>query len=501
MPTGLTIHELAARYRRGETTPTEATEAYLARIEAVDPQVRAYLTLTRDEARRQAREAEARLQAGRPRGALDGVPLALKDVLCTRGIRTTCGSRILERFVPPYDATVVARLLAAGAVLLGKTNMDEFAMGSSTENSAFFPTRNPWDLGRVPGGSSGGSAAAVAGDLAAGALGTDTGGSIRQPAAFCGTVGFKPTYGRVSRYGLVAFASSLDQIGPLTKDVEDAALLLQLIAGADPMDSTAVDVPVPDYRAELTKGVGGLRVGVPAEFFIEGLDPEVEAAVRAGIAMLEKLGARAEPVSLPHSVYGLAAYYLIAPAEASSNLARYDGVKYGLRAPGARDLVDMYMKTRGHGFGAEVKRRIMLGAYALSAGYYDAYYGQAQRVRTLVRRDFEQAFARVDVIVAPMTPNVPFKLGEKEDPLQMYLNDIFAVPVNLSGLPGLSVPAGFTQAGLPIGLQLIGRAFDEPTLLRVGQAFEQATEWHRRKPALPPPAALCPPGRAETSTP
>jgi aspartyl-tRNA(Asn)/glutamyl-tRNA(Gln) amidotransferase subunit A len=484
MLTGLTVHELADRFRRREATPSEATHAYLARIQAIDPQVKAYLTVLRESALRQAEEADERFRAGSPRGPLDGVPIAVKDVLCTRGIRTTCGSRILDTFVPPYDATAVARLLAAGVVLLGKLNMDEFAMGSSTEHSAFFHTCNPWDLTRVPGGSSGGSAAAIAADLAASTLGTDTGGSIRQPAAFCGRVGFKPTYGRVSRYGLIAFASSLDQIGPFGKDVEDAALVLETIAGHDPMDSTSVDAPVPAYRAELGKGIEGLKVGIPAEYFIEGLDPEVESAVRAGIQTLEKLGATPVSISLPHTAYGLPAYYIIAPAEASSNLARYDGVKYGLRVPGARDLIDMYSKTRAAGFGAEVKRRVMLGTYALSAGYYDAYYGRAQRVRTLVRRDFERAFEQVDVIAAPTTPGVAFKFGEKEDPLQMYLNDVFAVPVNLAGLPGISVPAGFTMSGLPIGLQLIGRAFDEAALLRVAHAYERATGWHERKPAL-----------------
>jgi aspartyl-tRNA(Asn)/glutamyl-tRNA(Gln) amidotransferase subunit A len=484
MLTSLSAHELGERFRRREARPSEATEAYLARIEALDPQVKAYLTVTREQAQRQAAAADRRFESGTPRGPLDGVPVAVKDVLCTRGIRTTCGSKILEDFVPPYDATAVARLLEAGAVLLGKLNMDEFAMGSSTEHSAFFPTRNPWDLTRVPGGSSGGSAAAVAADLAAATLGTDTGGSIRQPAAFCGRVGLKPTYGRVSRSGLVAFASSLDQIGPFGKDVQDAALVLQAIAGHDPLDSTSVDLPVPDYRAELGKSIEGVKVGIPAEYFIEGLDPEVEAAVRASIQVLQELGARTEPVSLPHTGYGLAAYYLIAPAEASSNLARYDGVKYGLRVPRARDVIDMYSKTRAAGFGAEVKRRIMLGTYALSAGYYDAYYGRAQRVRTLVRRDFEQAFERVEVIAAPTTPSAAFKFGEKEDPLQMYLNDVFAVPVNLAGLPGVSVPAGFTMSGLPIGLQLIGRAFDEAALFRVAHAYERATTWHQRKPAL-----------------
>jgi aspartyl-tRNA(Asn)/glutamyl-tRNA(Gln) amidotransferase subunit A len=481
---GLTVHELGARYRSGEATPTRATAEYLDRIAALDPHVRAFLVVTREAALRQAAEADARFRAGTPRGPLDGVPIALKDVLCTRGVPTTCGSKILERFVPPYDATVARRLFEAGAILLGKLNMDEFAMGSSTEHSAFFTTRNPWDLARVPGGSSGGAAAAIAADLAGLTIGTDTGGSIRQPAAFCGVLGMKPTYGRVSRYGLIAFASSLDQLGPLARDAEDAALMLQVIAGPDPMDSTAVDVPVPDYRAALRQGIGGLRLGVPAEYFVEGTDPEVEHAVREAIAALEKLGARTEPVSLPHTEYGLAAYYVIAPAEASSNLARYDGVKYGLRAPGARDLIDMYSKTRAAGFGAEVKRRLMLGTYVLSAGYYDAYYGQALKVRTLVRRDFDRAFERVDLIVAPTTPGVAFKMGEKEDPLQMYLNDVFTIPTNLAGLPGVSIPGGFTQGGLPIGLQLIGRAFDEATLLRAAHAYQTVTDWHTRRPSL-----------------
>ncbi|HXL46694.1 MAG TPA: Asp-tRNA(Asn)/Glu-tRNA(Gln) amidotransferase subunit GatA [Candidatus Binatia bacterium] len=484
MLTDLTVHELAGLFRRKAATPTQAAREYLDRIAALDPKVKAYLTVTGEAALARAAEADARFQAGAPLSPLDGVPLGLKDVLCTRGVRTTCGSKILESFVPPYDATVVARLQRAGAVVLGKLNMDEFAMGSSTENSGFFTTRNPWDLSRVPGGSSGGSAAAVAADLAAATLGTDTGGSIRQPAAFCGNVGLKPTYGRVSRYGLVAFASSLDQIGPFTKDVEDAALMLQAIAGHDPKDSTSATVPVPDYAAGLGRGVEGLRVGIPAEYFIDGLDPEVESAVRAAIEILRGLGAKTESVSLPHTEYGLAAYYLIGPAEASSNLARYDGVKYGLRVPGSRDLIDMYSRTRGAGFGAEVKRRVMLGTYALSAGYHDAYYGKAQRVRTLVQRDFRHAFERVDVIVAPTTPSVAFKVGEKADPLSMYLNDVFTIPVNLAGLPGVSVPAGFTRAGLPIGVQVIGKAFDEETVLRTAKAYETATEWRKRKPEL-----------------
>jgi aspartyl-tRNA(Asn)/glutamyl-tRNA(Gln) amidotransferase subunit A len=483
-PTRLTMHELAAAYRRGDTTPTEATETYFARIAKLDPQVAAYLTVTRDRALETARAADARHRVGAPLGPLDGVPIAYKDVLCTEGVVTTCGSKILEGFVPPYDATAVARLGAAGAVMLGKTNMDEFAMGSSTEHSAFKPTRNPWDLERVPGGSSGGSAAAVAGELAAGALGTDTGGSVRQPAAFCGVVGLKPTYGRISRYGLIAFASSLDHVGPLTRDVLDAALLLHAVAGVDPHDSTSVDEPVPDYPALLDGGVRGLKLGVPREYFGSGLDAEVEAAVRAAIARLADLGATIEEVSLPNTDYGLAVYYIVAPAEASSNLARYDGVKYGLRAPGGKDLIDMESRTRAAGFGAEVKRRIMLGTYALSAGYYDAYYGRAQKVRTLVRQDFEAAFSRVDLLVAPTTPSVAFKHGAKADPLAMYLNDVFTVGGDLAGLPAISLRCGFDAAGLPIGLQLMARPFDEARLLRAAYAYEQSTDWLRRRPNL-----------------
>ena len=477
------IHELTDAYRRGDLTPTAVAEAYLARIDALDGRVGAYLTVVRDQALAAARESELRWRAGAPLGPLDGAPVALKDVLCTRGVRTTCGSKMLESFVPPYDATVVERLRAAGAVILGKTNMDEFAMGSSTEHSAFHPTRNPWDLARVPGGSSGGSAAAVAGGLAAGGLGSDTGGSIRQPAAFCGVVGMKPTYGRVSRYGLIALASSLDQIGPFALDVRDAALLLGAVAGHDRRDATSIQAPVPDYAADLSKGVAGLTLGLPDEYFIDGMDPDVERAVRAAIEVLKELGARLERVSLPTTKHSLAAYYLILPAEASSNLARYDGVKFGLRVPG-RDLVEMESRTRAAGFGAEVKRRIMLGTYALSAGYYDAYYGKAQSVRTLVRREFAAAFARVDLIVAPTTPNVAFKHGEKEDPLSMYLNDVFTIPGNLAGIPGISVPCGFSVTGLPIGLQVLGRPLDEPRVLRAAYAYEQATPWRSRRPEL-----------------
>jgi aspartyl-tRNA(Asn)/glutamyl-tRNA(Gln) amidotransferase subunit A len=479
-----TLHELTTAFDAGTASPVETTEAYLGRIEALDERLGAYLTVMRDEALAAARASETRYRRGAPLGPLDGTPIAVKDVFCTRGVRTTCGSRILEEFVPPYDATVVARLRAAGAIILGKTNMDEFAMGSSTEHSAFQVTRNPWDLARVPGGSSGGSAAAVAGGLAAGALGTDTGGSVRQPAAFCGVVGFKPTYGRVSRYGLIAFASSLDHVAPFTLDIVDAALLLGAVAGHDPLDATSVDAPVPDYTAALTGGVKGLKVGVPDEYFGAGLDHEIERAVRAAIDVLRDLGASIEPVSLPTTEYGVATYYIVAPAEASSNLARYDGVKYGLRVPGGRDLIDVVSRTRAAGFGAEVKRRIMLGAYALSTGYYDAYYGQAQKVRTLVRREFEAAFARVDVLAAPTTPGVAFKHGEKADPLAMYMNDVYTIPASMTGLPAVSVPCGFSAAGLPIGLQLIGRALDEPTLLRVAHAYEQATPWRAHRPQL-----------------
>ncbi len=478
-----TIHALTAAFAKGEASPVAVTETYLARIAALDARVGAYLTVTGDEALAAARAAEARYRAGTPRGPLDGAPLALKDVFCTRGVRTTCGSRILEAFVPPYDATMVERLRAAGAVILGKTNMDEFAMGSSTEHSAFQLTRNPWDLSRVPGGSSGGSAAAVAGGLAAGAFGTDTGGSVRQPAAFCGVVGLKPTYGRVSRYGLIAFASSLDHVAPVALDVTDAALLLGAVAGHDPLDATSVDVPVPDYAAGLGGGVRGLRIGVPDEYFGAGLDPEIERAVRAAIDVLRDLGATVERVSLPTTQHGVATYYIVAPAEASSNLARYDGVKYGLRVPG-KDLIDMAGRTRAAGFGAEVKRRIMLGTYALSAGYHDAYYGQAQKVRTLVRREFEAAFARVDLLAAPTTPGVAFEHGAKADPLAMYMNDVYTIPASMTGLPAISVPCGFSAAGLPIGLQLIGPALDEATILRAAHAYEQATPWRDRHPEL-----------------
>jgi len=483
--TSLTIHELQGLLRRREVTAKQVLMAFLKRIAQVEGKIQAYMTVTGLEALRTASRLDRRRQAGENVGPLAGIPLAIKDVICTQDVPTTCSSKILDGFIPPYDATVTRRLDQAGMVLLGKTNMDEFAMGSSTENSGYKVTRNPWDLDRVPGGSSGGSAAAVTADLCAGALGSDTGGSIRQPAAFCGIVGVKPTYGRVSRYGLVAFASSLDQIGPMTKDVRDAAILLGVIAGHDACDSTSVNVPVPDYAAQLGREVTGLRIGIPKEYFIEGMDPEVETAVRAAINALESLGAKAESISLPHTEYAVATYYLVATAEASSNLARYDAVKYGFRAREAKDLLSMYMKSRQNGFGAEVKRRIMLGTYALSAGYYDAYYLKALKVRTLIRKDFEDAFKRCEVILTPTAPTAAFRLGEKtDDPLTMYLSDIFTISANLAGIPGVCLPCGFTQAGLPIGLQLLGKPFDEATLLQVAFAYEQATEWHRRNPPL-----------------
>ena len=480
----LTIHELRHKLRRGDLTSTQLTHALFDRIEDTDGKIGSYLTVCRDRGMAEARAADERLANGDASSPLLGIPLALKDVLLTEGVPTTCASRILQGFTPPFDATAVRRLREAGAVLLGKTNMDEFAMGSSTENSGFSLTRNPWNPDRVPGGSSGGSAAAVAAGQCVAALGTDTGGSIRQPAAFCGVVGLKPTYGRVSRFGVVAYASSLDQVGPITRDVSDCALVLQAIAGHDPADSTSVDAPVPDYPSELSRGASGLRVGVPGEYFAAGIQPEVEQAVRQGVREIEKAGAAVVEVSLPRTGYAVAAYYVIATAEASSNLARYDGMRYGPRAQ-AEDLTSTYTKSRSQGFGPEVKRRILLGAYVLSAGYYDAYYLKAQKARTLVRQDFESALRQCDAIVAPTTPTTAFKIEEMtEDPLRMYLSDIFTVPANLAGLPAMSLPCGFDRAGLPIGMQVIGRPFDEATVLRLGHAFEQATDWHRRKPGI-----------------
>ncbi len=469
----LTIHELRELLAQGQVSSVEVTRAMLDRITAVDPQVRAYITVEPEKAMDRAKEADRLLGAGRG-GALCGVPVSVKDVLCTRGVRTTCGSRILENFVPPYNATVVERLEEAGAIVVGKVTMDEFAMGSTSENSAYAVPRNPWNTEYICGGSSGGSAAAVAADLCFSSLGSDTGGSIRQPASHCGIVGLKPTYGRVSRFGLVAFASSLDQVGPMTRDVRDCAHMLQLISGYDKRDSTSVDAPVPDYSASLTRGLSGMRVGIPREYFGMGLDPEVEQAVNRGIEALRAAGAETVSVSLPHTEYCVAVYYLIAPAEASSNLARYDGVRYGFRADHAETLVDMYKKTRSQGFGDEVKRRILIGTYALSSGYYDAYYKKASQVRTLIVEDFNSAFAQCDVIASPVSPTPAWRLGEKnDDPVSVYLSDIMTISANLAGIPGISVPCGFSGKGLPIGLQLQGAHFQEENLLRAAFNLEQ----------------------------
>ena len=477
-----TLTELSAALAAGECSSLELTEHFLGRIEAA-ARLNAFITVDAEGARAQARAADARRAAGEA-GPLTGVPIAHKDIFCTRGLRTTCGSRMLEHFVAPYDATVVARLAQAGAVVLGKTNMDEFAMGSSNETSYFGPVRNPWDPDRVPGGSSGGSAAAVAARLVPAATGTDTGGSIRQPAALTGITGFKPTYGLCSRYGMVAFASSLDQAGPMTQSAADAALLLAAMAGFDPRDSTSVDRPVPDYAAGLDAPLAGLRIGLPAEYLGEGLDPEVGAAVEAAVAVFRALGARVTEVALPNAPLAVPCYYVLAPAEASSNLARFDGVRYGYRAPEYEDLHDMYRKTRAQGFGDEVKRRILIGTYCLSAGYYEAYYGQAQRLRRLIADDFRAAFRDCDVILGPTTPTTAFALGAKtDDPVAMYLNDIYTIPANLAGLPAASIPCGFDGRGLPVGLQLVGNYFDETLLLRCAHQYQQATDWHRRAPA------------------
>lgn len=478
------IHELREALLARNVSVKEVVRAYLERIEELNPRLNCFLTVMADQALQDAEDYDTGRKdlSALP---LAGIPLAVKDVLCTEGIRTTCGSKILDNFFPPYDATAVARLKSAGAILLGKTNMDEFAMGSSNENSAFGPVRNPWDTTRVPGGSSGGSAAAVAAHLCAAALGTDTGGSIRQPASFCGIVGLKPTYGRVSRYGLVAFASSLDQIGPMTKNVRDAALLLSVLAGHDPKDATSINQPPDDYLSSLDAPLRGLRMGLPKEYFTEGTDPEVAVATERACRIFKDLGAELVQVSLPHTDYGVAAYYIIAPAEASSNLARYDGVKYGYRFPEARDLMSMYKESRSRGFGAEVKRRIMLGTYCLSAGYYDAYYRKASQVRTLIRRDFVTAFQKCDVILAPVSPTAAFPIGEKtENPLQMYLNDVFTLPASLAGIPGLSLPCGLTTQGLPIGIQILGPHLGEAVVLRAGYHFEQATKAENRTPPL-----------------
>jgi aspartyl-tRNA(Asn)/glutamyl-tRNA(Gln) amidotransferase subunit A len=469
--------------RRREISSVDLLRGCLDRIAAVDSRVHAFLAVDGSSAHESAKQWDSRRANADGSPPLAGLPIAIKDIICTRGVPTTAGSRILEGWRPPYDATVVGRLRAAGAIIIGKTNLDEFAMGSSTENSAYGPTCNPWDLSRVPGGSSGGSAAAVATSMAPLALGTDTGGSIRLPAAYTGIVGLKPTFGRVSRYGLVAFASSLDQIGPMARTVADAALLLQVIAGHDPRDSTSADLPVPDYLTALAGGVKGLRIGVPREAMGAGLQPEVDAAVRAAAGEMERGGAAISEVALPMIEYAVPTYYILAPSEASANLARFDGVKFGRRVR-APDIYTMYTRTRGEGFGSEVKRRIMLGTFALSSGYYEGFFLKAQQVRTLVRRDFTEAFRTVDVVLMPVAPTVAFKIGEKsDDPLQMYLTDIFTIPVNLAGLPGISLPCGFAH-GLPIGMQLIGKPFDEATVLRAAHWYEQSTEWHKQRPPI-----------------
>ena len=482
--TTLTARQALDGLRAGDFSSRELTLACLERIERLEPAVHAFLTRTAELALRQAEAADRRRAQGGELPPLLGLPLAVKDVLAVEGVRCTCGSKILENFVPPYTATSVARLLDAGVVLVGKTNTDEFAMGSSTENSAFGPSRNPWNLQHVPGGSSGGSAAAVAARMVPAALGTDTGGSVRQPAAYCGVTGLKPTYGRVSRYGLVAYGSSLDAVGVFARTAEDTALLFGIMAGSDPRDATSMDLPVPAVRLGADPSLAGLRVGIPREYFISGIQPEVESAVRAAVAALEGLGARAVEVSLPHTEYALPVYYLIAPAEASANLARYDGVRFGLRAE-ADQLGELFNRTREAGFGQEVKRRIMLGTYALSAGYYDAYYGQAQKVRTLIKRDFEAAFQQVDVIATPVAPSTAFRIGEHgDDPLAMYLEDVFTLPTNLAGVPGLAFPVGQDAQGLPVGMQLMGPHFREEILFGAAHAYQQVTDWHRRAPQL-----------------
>lgn len=480
----LTAHELSDKIRSKQVSAKEVAQSFVDRIESVDDKVKAYMTITPDIALAKAEAVDDAIAKGEDVGPLAGVPGAIKDNMCTRGVLTTCSSKVLYDYKPIYDATVIKRLNAEKFVMTGKTNLDEFAMGSSTENSGFFTSHNPWNLDTVPGGSSGGSAAAVAADECAFALGSDTGGSIRQPASFCGVVGLKPTYGRVSRYGLVAFASSLDQIGPITKDVTDCALVLNAICGKDPCDSTSLDVPTPDFTKALVSDVKGLKIGVPKEFFGMGTDPEVDKAIRSALEVLKGLGAEYKETSMPSVAYGIATYYIIAPAECSSNLARYDGVRYGLRSADSPDVVSMFQNTREEGFGAEVKQRIMIGTYALSAGYYDAYYLKAQKVRTLLRRDFEKAFEEFDVLISPTSPGVAFKIGElADDPYTMKLADVCTIPVNMAGIPGISIPCGFKN-GLPIGMQIMGKSLDEETLLRVAYTFEQNTEFHKSRPSL-----------------
>ncbi len=480
-----TVGELSQMLRSGETTSRKATAAYLSEIDRRDDKINSFITVARESALTQADAADARIASGENITDLTGIPIALKDIFVTEGIQTTCGSKILEGYTPPFDGTAVTRLKKSGAVILGKLNMDEFAMGSSNEFSAFGATRNPWNLEYVPGGSSGGSAAATAAGLSAATFGTDTGGSIRQPAAFCGTVGLKPTYGRVSRYGIIAFASSLDQLGPITRDVTDAAILLGSVAGHDPHDATSSNTPVVDYLEGLNGDVSGKTIGIPREYFVKGLDEEVENAVRGAISKLEDMGATIKEISLPHTKYALSCYYIIAPAEASANLARYDGIRYGTREKGARDLTELYKMDRMKGFGAEVTLRIILGTYVLSAGYYDAYYLKAQKVRTLIKRDFMEAFESCDAILSPVTPTTPFKFGEMtDDPIKMYLSDIFTIPTSLAGLPGISIPCGLSGNNLPIGLQLIGKPFDEAGLLGIAYALEQSMGWHKKLPII-----------------
>ncbi|MES2624931.1 MAG: Asp-tRNA(Asn)/Glu-tRNA(Gln) amidotransferase subunit GatA [Pseudomonadota bacterium] len=475
------IAALSSSLSKGEVSSVEITEAYLAEISRHNTDLNAYVTVTAEQALAQAAAADKARAAGNA-GVFTGIPIAHKDIFCTTGVKTSCGSRMLDNFIAPYNATVVEKLLASGAVMLGKTNMDEFAMGSSNETSYYGPVKNPWNRSLVPGGSSGGSAAALAGHLCAAATATDTGGSIRQPASFCGLTGIKPTYGRVSRWGMIAFASSLDQAGTLTHSAEDAAIMLNIMAGFDPKDSTSVDLPVPDYCATLNKPLSGLRIGIPRQHFAEGLNPEVEAQIRAALHEFEKLGATIKEISLDNSHYSVAAYYVIAPAEASANLSRYDGVRFGYRCNKPVDLEDLYKRSRAEGFGAEVKRRIMIGTYALSAGYYDAYYIKAQKVRRLIKNDFERALNEVDVIMGPTSPHTAFPLGAKtKDPVAMYLEDIYTIAVNLAGLPGISIPAGLVN-GLPIGLQIVGRDFDEAKLLNIAHMFQQATDWHKQTP-------------------
>jgi len=476
----LTIKELRRLLDKREITPTEILNDIYSQIDRYEDKIKSYITITKDFSYKMAEDAEDHIKNGLM-SPLTGIPLAIKDNICTKGILTTCASRILYNFLPPYESTVTEKLLRQKYILVGKTNLDEFAMGSSTENSFFHTTKNPWNMQRVPGGSSGGSAAAVAADECIAALGSDTGGSIRQPASFCGVVGLKPTYGLVSRFGLIAFASSLDQIGPITKDVTDSAMMLNVIAGYDPLDSTSVPIDVPDYVSAIGRDIKGLKIGIPQEFFIEGLDIEVSNTVKEAINKLESIGAIPVDISLPHTAYAVATYYIVATSEASSNLSRYDGVKYGFRASG-KDLLEMYMNSRAQGFGDEVKRRIMLGTYALSSGYYDAYYKKAQQIRTLIMQDFKMAFEKVDAIITPTSPTPAFEIGEKTtDPLQMYLSDIFTISVNLAGVPAISIPCGFTQDNLPIGLQIIGRNFDEETIFRVAYAYEQSMDFYKRR--------------------